>query len=111
MLRIGGAAAALTLSLGVLADNAASGNAPAAHSASAAAVAPRLDLSAPPVSHVFTPGQIESFIDDREATSPEDVSVETPRYATPVPRGTFRALPWAFMHPMQAWRIFTPILD
>jgi hypothetical protein len=27
----------------------------------------------------------------------------------PVPRSQFQAIPWALMHPTQAWRVFTPV--
>ena len=31
------------------------------------------------------------------------------KYLMPVPKSQFQAIPWAVMHPTQAWRVFTPI--
>jgi hypothetical protein len=106
----------------VLADN---GPAPPAVSSSpapkSAAASPRaarrattpLDLSAPPVGHVLTPQQVQALVAEREddASPPEDVTVQSEHFADPVPPGAFRALPWALLHPLEAWRIFTPITD
>lgn len=77
------------------------------------APARQLDLAAPPIEHVMTPEAVQSLIADREADEQdaEDVMVESPHYESPVPTGTFRALPWALMHPLEAWRIVTPITD
>ena len=69
-----------------------------------------LDLSAPPISHVMTPEQVQALIaapDD----STQDVMVEENRYQAPVPRGQLQALTWALVHPLEAWRIFTPVTD
>ncbi len=79
---------------------------------SAAANQP-LDLNAPPIKHVLTPEQVQSFLAeaDENAPPPEDVTVDQPHYAEPVPAGAFAALPWALLHPLEAWRIFAPITD
>jgi hypothetical protein len=68
------------------------------------------DLRAPPITHVLTAGEIETLTVDRDEELP-DVNVETNRTHVVVPVGFFRALPWAFMHPTQAWRVFTPVTE
>ena len=70
-----------------------------------------LDLSAPPISHVMTPEQVQALIAEPADSEPEDVMVEENRYQAPVPRGQIQALTWALVHPFQAWRIFTPVTD
>jgi hypothetical protein len=73
-----------------------------------------LDLKAPPVEHVLSSTEVRSLLDAPDADdaqAPEDVRVESEHYRAPVPYGFFRAVPWAIMHPLQAWRIFTPITD
>jgi hypothetical protein len=80
------------------------------------AVAQRpLDLDAPPINHVLTPQQVRTFVEepqDQDDGAPaDDVTVASPHYLEPVPNGAFGALPWALMHPLQAWRIFTPITN
>jgi hypothetical protein len=68
------------------------------------------DLRAPPITHVLTASEIETLTVDRDGDLP-DVDVETTRYGVAVPVGFFRALPWAVMHPTQAWRVFTPVTE
>ena len=70
-----------------------------------------LDLSAPPISHVMTREQVQALIAEPDDSAPEDVMVEENRYQAPVPRGQIQALTWALVHPLQAWRIFTPVTD
>lgn len=70
-----------------------------------------LDLSAPPVSHVMTPEQVQALIQQPDEDETQEVMVERERYQSPVPRGQVRALAWALMHPLEAWRIFTPVTD
>jgi len=86
---------------------------PPAKPTSAAANSKSLDLSTPPVNHVLSQTQIQSLTAERDedGAPPSDVSVEGPRYESPVPQGTFRALGWGIMHPLQAWRIFTPVTN
>jgi hypothetical protein len=62
---------------------------------------------------VLTPEQVQSFIaePDENAPTPDDVTVDQPHYAEPVPTGAFAALPWALLHPLEAWRIFAPITE
>jgi len=40
-----------------------------------------------------------------------EVTVQSRRPEEQVPQGAFRAIPWAFTHPSQAWRILTPVTD
>ncbi|HTV76938.1 MAG TPA: hypothetical protein VMF03_01680 [Steroidobacteraceae bacterium] len=90
---------------------AASGKAHAAD-ASKAAPAPKvtLDLKAPPLSHIYPRQQLQYILAvDTNDTPEQEVSVQGNKYLVPVPRGQFLAIPWALMHPDQAWRIFTPI--
>lgn len=73
---------------------------------------PALDLDAPPLNLVFTPQQLEALTTETDDDTPvEEVTVKKPVYRTPIPVGTFRALPWALMHPLQAWKILVPITD
>jgi hypothetical protein len=46
-----------------------------------------------------------------EEAQTTEVTVEGPRAQAPAPDGAFRAVPWALMHPSQAWRIFAPVTD
>lgn len=70
-----------------------------------------LDLSTPPVNHVMTPEQVQALTEQPDEDETEEVMVEQGRYQSPVPRGQIRALAWALMHPLEAWRIFTPVTD
>jgi len=70
-----------------------------------------LDLAAPPISHVMTREQVQTLLASEGPEVPEDVMVERGRYQAPVPQGQIRAIAWALVHPLQAWRIFTPITD
>lgn len=71
-----------------------------------------LDLSPPPISHVMTPEQRQALTaQPDENQDADEVMVQQERYEAPVPRGQFRALAWALLHPFQAWRIFTPVTD
>jgi len=82
---------------------------PAASVSAVSATTPP-DLRAPPITHVLTASEIETLTVDRDGDLP-DVDVETTRYGVSVPVGFFRALPWAVMHPTQAWRVFTPVTE
>jgi hypothetical protein len=46
---------------------------------------------------------------DEDSTPPEEVTVHTQHYVEPVPTGAFSAVPWALLHPLEAWRIIAPI--
>lgn len=59
----------------------------------------------------MTPEQVQALVTEPDTPPPEDVTVETTHYETPVPRGQLRAIPWAILHPLQAWRIFAPVTD
>jgi hypothetical protein len=100
----------------------ASSTAPAASSAPAkvaAHAAPKtiapqrstLDLQAPPLSHIYPREQLQYImaIDSTDADDAEEVNVKGEKYLMPVPKSQFQAIPWALMHPTQAWRVFTPI--
>ncbi len=76
------------------------------------ATAHPLDLSPPPLYLVLTPEQIEALTtDDQDAPLIEEVTVRKPDYESPIPVGPFRALPWALLHPLEAWKIIMPITD
>jgi hypothetical protein len=96
---------------------------PAASSAAAKAAAPApqpaspaprvtMNLQAPPLSHIYPRRQLQYIlaIDNSDADEAQEVSVQGEKYLMPVPNGQFQAIPWALMHPTQAWRIFTPIV-
>jgi hypothetical protein len=70
---------------------------PASQGSSAAANRKPLDLSAPPINHVLSREQVQAMVTDYPQLE--------------VPQGQLRALPWAIMHPLDAWRIFTPVTD
>ncbi len=80
----------------------------------AAADGKPLALQAPPLSHVIGHQELRYILAYNEDASadPEDVesvNVETRKAPVTVPMGQLYALPWAFMHPTQAWRIFAPV--
>jgi hypothetical protein len=81
--------------------------APADHAASRKP----LDLSAPPINHVLSNEQVQAIVTEREEEAVDSVNVTTEAPQDEVPQGQLRALPWAVMHPLQAWRIFVPITD
>jgi hypothetical protein len=70
-----------------------------------------LDLQAPPLSHIYPREQLQYImaIDSADADDAQEVNVKGEKYLMPVPRSQFQAIPWALMHPTQAWRVFTPI--
>jgi hypothetical protein len=88
--------------------------APKAPAAAAPAAAPHptqpLDLRAPPVEHVMPHSQVQTLVTDNSPAQGEDVRVEQTRYHEQPPVGFFQALPWGLTHPMQAWRLFTPVV-
>jgi hypothetical protein len=69
-----------------------------------------LDLRAPDIRRVFPAAELALPLQDPdEATAvQETVQVEGQRQQTPVSVGIM-ALPWAVLHPTQAWRIFMPL--
>ena len=69
-----------------------------------------LDLSPPPLRLVLTPKQIHDLTTDQDDDTPiEDVTIRQDAYEEPIPVGPFRALPWALLHPLQAWKILMPV--
>ena len=123
LLRVGLALAVLVAG-GVQAHTPAAGSAPAAASAPAAsarahgteaarAARPKLDLHAPPLSHIFTPTELRYILAyDPDDTSGTEVSVRgaKPVVNVPVtPGNQLLAVPWALLHPSEAWRVFAPV--
>lgn len=82
---------------------------PAAARAAPRATARALDLSLPPLRLVLTPQQLAELTTPSDDGPMEDVTVSEPPYVTPVPKGQVRALTWALLHPLDAWRILAPI--
>ena len=83
------------------------------HAAKQASPAQRstLDLQAPPLSHIYPRQQLQYIlaIDNSEVDDAQEVSVKGAKYLMPVPKSQFQAIPWALMHPTEAWRVFTPV--
>ena len=85
---------------------------PAPPHPSAAPHAPqRLDLSAPPLNHVLSARELRAMETDDASADESEVEVDAGHYHAPVPNGFLHALPWAVMHPTQAWRVFTPVTE
>jgi hypothetical protein len=114
------AAAALAQTSVPQTQSPASSSAPAAASSGDNKPAPRaarrakLDLHAPPLSHIYSSSELRYITapDDASDDSATEVSVKGTKYVSPVPGAPgnqLLAIPWALMHPTQAWRIFTPI--
>jgi hypothetical protein len=71
-----------------------------------------MDLHAPPLTHIYSSQDLRYILapdEDPNAQEISEVSVKGTRYAAPVPLGQLRAIPWAVVHPTQAWRIFAPV--
>ena len=72
-----------------------------------------LDLHAPPLNHIYSSRQLRYIMapDDTDADSLTAVSVKGTRtvQVPGAPGNQLLAIPWAIMHPTQAWRIFTPL--
>jgi hypothetical protein len=71
-----------------------------------------LDLRAPDISHVFSEAELRQTLQEPEEVHEiqETVQVEGQRQLTPVSIGLM-AIPWAIVHPTQAWRILMPVPD
>jgi hypothetical protein len=71
-----------------------------------------LDLRAPDIHQVFSAADLQRPLDDPEEQLyvQETVQVEGQRQLAPVSIGIM-AVPWAILHPTQAWRIFMPMTD
>ena len=93
----------------VLAQGAALAADPNPASATSTAPKPALDLRAPPVEQVIPRADLQSMFADEDSEDQDYVRVEQSHYRAPVPGGLL-AIPWALLHPTQAWRIFTPVL-
>jgi hypothetical protein len=73
---------------------------------------PPLDLRAPALTQVFTPATLQlMLVEQQDNEDVADVRVQSERAAPDVPRGLFRAIPWAIMHPTQSWRVITPVTE
>ena len=75
-----------------------------------------LDLSAPPLSHIYPSRELQFIMayDPDSEDAPGEVSVKGSKQVVVVPGGPgnqFVAIPWALLHPTQAWRILTPIVQ
>ena len=74
----------------------------------------KLALQAPPLDHVIERQKLRYILADSGEADNDgstDVSVRESRAPVLVPVGQLYALPWAFLHPSQAWRIFTPVVE
>ena len=70
-----------------------------------------LDLRAPVITHVFSEAELQQKLDEPpEIHEGDTVQVQGERQITPVSVGLM-AIPWAVIHPTQAWRIFMPVQD
>ncbi len=90
-------------------------SAPVAMHTKAKARAP-LDLHTPPLNHIYPSSELRYILatDESSNDSATEVSVKSDRYVVRVPGAPgnqLQALPWALVHPTQAWRIFTPLVD
>jgi len=70
-----------------------------------------LDLRAPAITRVFSEAELQQKLEEpQEIHETETVQVQGERQLTPVSVGLM-AIPWAVIHPTQAWRIFMPVPD
>jgi hypothetical protein len=73
----------------------------------------QLDLKAPPLNHIYSASQLRYMMAyDPDDLADTEVSVKGARPAVNVPvtpGNQLLALPWALLHPTQAWRVFTPV--
>jgi hypothetical protein len=69
-----------------------------------------LDLRAPAITRVFSEAELQQKLEEPEEQIHEQatVQVQGERQITPVSVGLM-AIPWAIVHPTQAWRIFMPV--
>jgi hypothetical protein len=86
---------------------------PSGKRAGAPAAHEPLDLHAPPLNHIMPSAELRYIManDDSDADLPTEVSVKgTKTVVVPgAPGNQLQAIPWALVHPTQAWRIFTPL--
>jgi hypothetical protein len=73
----------------------------------------RLDLHAPPLNQIYSRKELRYILAyDPDDQSETEVSIKgsKPAINVPVtPGNQLLAVPWALLHPTQAWRVFTPI--
>jgi hypothetical protein len=70
----------------------------------------KMDLKAPALDRIYPRSELQYILaEESDADSAQEVSVKGAKYSTPVPAGQLQAIPWALMHPTQAWRVFTPL--
>jgi hypothetical protein len=84
---------------------------PRAASANALPRTTPLDLRAPEINRVFSQEELSKKLQDTEMQYDEvqeTVQVQGERQLAPVSIGLM-SLPWAVLHPTQAWRILTPV--
>jgi hypothetical protein len=75
--------------------------------------ASQLDLRAPDIHHVFSEAELQQKLqppDEPQEYEIQETRVEGERQLAPVSIGIL-AIPWAIIHPTQAWRIFMPMTD
>jgi hypothetical protein len=75
-----------------------------------------LDLHAPPLSHIYPSSELRYILaaNDSSTDSDTEVSVKSSKAVVRVPGAPgnqLQAIPWAIVHPTQAWRIFTPLVE
>jgi hypothetical protein len=80
---------------------------------SGAATRGALDLHTPPLNHIMPSAELRYIMasDDSDTDSATEVSVKGIKTVVipGAPGNQLQAIPWAIMHPTQAWRIFTPL--
>ncbi|HEX3836308.1 MAG TPA: hypothetical protein VHW25_05030 [Steroidobacteraceae bacterium] len=101
------------LAMAILGTQAQAQSAAHARSSAPAAKSRALDLTAPPLNHIMPRAQLRYILanEDADAELPTEVSVKGTKIVV-VPGGPgnqLQAIPWAILHPTQAWRIFTPL--
>jgi hypothetical protein len=87
---------------------------PAIHGSNRTAAARQLDLHTPPLNHIYPSSELRYImaVEEPNADDTTEVSVKGTKYGVQVPGvpgNQLQAIPWAIMHPTQAWRIFTPL--
>ncbi len=75
---------------------------------SAKAQAASLDLKAPDIRRLVSEVELRQPVEEPTEIEQTQVQVEGSRPEVYVPGG-IASLPWAVMHPTQAWRIFLPV--
>jgi hypothetical protein len=73
-----------------------------------------LDLHTPPLNHIYPSSELRYIlaVDESGTDSATEVSIKSDKYTVRVPGAPgnqLQAVPWALLHPTQAWRIFTPL--